>query len=204
MSAQTETMHDENTPEPPTDEPPVGEPPAPWPGAPRYAPELPFPAYRFVSGLHPHPRRDPDGSLFGAPEYAPGLPPEHWAQDTSFLFGVDLYHAGYLWEAHEAWEAVFFSEPTPIQKELIQALIQLAAALLTAHLGRTGGVRFLAGRVVEKLDSVCWAVPEGQRYCGLDVWELRTAVRTHLRAALGSDDSAYRPDGPAPRLHLRA
>lgn len=177
--------------------------PAPiWPDAPRRVPDAPFPAYRFVPGRHPHPRRDPRGSLHGAPEPLPGLPADAWARDTSYLQGVDLYHAGYLWEAHEVWEAVYFAADAPRHRALVQALIQLAAAELNAHLGKTPGVRFLAGRVLARLDE---ALPRGgARLAGLDVGALRDAVARRFAPVL--DDASATPArlvaGPPVRLEL--
>src|SRR5437016_5431637 len=100
-----------------------------WPDAPRHVPDEALPSYRFSGRPQPHPRRDPGGSLYGRPAHTPGLPAERWREDRSYLFGIDLYHQGYLWEAHEAWEAVYFASNEPTHRTLIQALIQLAAAL---------------------------------------------------------------------------
>jgi len=69
-----------------------------WPGAPRLVPDAPYPRYRFLGGLHPHPRTDAAGSLFGTPPHPPGLAADRWRDDRSWLVGIDLYHAGYLWE----------------------------------------------------------------------------------------------------------
>jgi hypothetical protein len=110
--------------------------PAPiWPEAPRRAPWLEFPPYRFVPGLHPHPRRDPAGHSHGRPD----LPVEQ-----AFDAGVDLYHAGYLWEAHEAWEVCWKASTVPAEREHLRGLIQLTAAVLKAHMGEARGARQLA------------------------------------------------------------
>jgi hypothetical protein len=151
-----------------------------WPEAPRHVPDAPLPRYRFVGGLHPHPRTDPAGSLFGAPAHPPGLPAERWREDRSWLVGVDLYHAGYLWEAHEAWEACYFAARDPAHRTLVQALIQLAAALIQEHKGRARGVELLVAEVRRKLGRVIAAVPEGGRLAGVDPRRLLGEVDAHF------------------------
>ena len=163
-----------------------------WADAPRYVPEVPFPPYRFVPGRAPHPRRDPDGSLYGAPEPEPGLAAGRWEEDRSYLLGVDLYHQGYFWEAHEYWEAVYHAASDSAHRDLIQALIQLAAALLNARLGKTAGVERLAAAVTTRLEAVRAQVPAGGRLAGLDPAALLAAVRLHLE----------RGSPAAPRLEL--
>lgn len=160
-----------------------------WPGAPRHVPDAAWPAYRFVGGRHPHPRTDPRGSLFGAPPHAPGLPPGSWRQDRSWLLGIDLYHAGYLWEAHEAWEACFFAATDPAHRTLVQALIQLAAALIQEHRGRARGVTLLVGEVRRKLSRVVGSLPDGARLAGLNP-----------RAVLADVERHFAGGGPPPRL----
>ena len=153
-----------------------------WPSAPRHVPDAPLPRYRFVGGLHPHPRTDPAGSLYGRPPHPPGLPPDRWRDDRSWLVGVDLYHAGYLWEAHEAWEACFFASRDPAHRALVQALIQLAAALIQEHKGRARGVALLVAAVQEKLGRVIAAVPSGARLAGVDPRHVLAEVDAHFAA----------------------
>lgn len=155
------------------------------PDAPRHVPDAPRPAYRFLGELHPHPRRDPRGSLFGAPEHPPGLPAARWREDRSYLLGIDLYHEGFLWEAHEAWEACFFASKEAPHRDLVQALIQLAAAEIQAHCGVRRGVEILATKVLRRLDGAAAALPPGARLAGLDVRALRAAVAARFAPTLG-------------------
>jgi len=55
--------------------------------------------------------------------------PELWAQDESYLRGVELFNARQFWESHEAWEEIWL-HCDGIQSEFLQGLIQSAAALL--------------------------------------------------------------------------
>jgi hypothetical protein len=136
---------------------------------------------------------------------APGLPPERWRDDRSFLLGIDLYHQGYLWEAHEAWEAGFFAAADPLHRRFLQALVQIAAAEYQAHRGRGKGVRILAGAAAGKLRTVAGATPRGGRVCGVDPHHLLADVERHFGPALdpsSSDEAAARTVGPAPKLEV--
>ena len=145
-----------------------------WPDAPRYGPDLPFPPYRFVSGLHPHPVRDPEGHSYGKEEV--DLLP-----DDAFARGIDLYHAGYLWEAHEAWEGLWKASKDPVQKDFLQGLIQLAASLLKRHVGEERGAHRLAEAARERLARVAARHPS---YMGLEI------------------ETLLESDAPRPRLRL--
>ena len=76
--------------------------------------------------------------------------------DRRFRWACDLYNAGLLWEAHEAWERAWRSVDSQAGRELLQGLIQCAAAALKserapardrlldralAHLEAAGGTR---------------------------------------------------------------
>jgi hypothetical protein len=95
-----------------------------WADAPRREPDLPLPPYRFLPG---HNERPGEG---------------HVQFENAFNAGVDLYHLGYLWEAHEAWEAKFHAV-SGAERELVQGLIQLAAAMIKVHIGNEAGVQKL-------------------------------------------------------------
>ncbi len=95
-----------------------------WQDAPRREPDFPLPPYRFLPG---HNERPGEG---------------HMQFENAFNAGVDLYHLGYLWEAHEAWEAVF-RVVSGTERELVQGLIQLAAAMIKQHIGNEAGVQKL-------------------------------------------------------------
>lgn len=108
-----------------------------WPGAPRYGPPGPLPSHAFVPGCTPR------------PEEAPPLPP-----GQAFLRGIDLYHAGYLWEAHEQWESVWRATSDPEQRDFLKGLIQIAASVLKGRGGNMRGARKLAARAREHLARV--------------------------------------------------
>jgi len=150
--------------------------PAPvWPGAPRLAPARPFPRSAYLPGRSARP-----------PARAIGPAREEVA------FGVDLYHAGYFWEAHEAWEGPWKRTRSPARKALLQGLIQLAAALLKLRLREARGAHRLLHRARRRL---CDARALRRRCLGLDV-----------AALLGDVEAlARRPAlAAAPRLRVEA
>jgi len=162
---------------------------------PRHLPARPFPPYAFLPGRDPHPTNDPAGHSHGlAPEPAPLLPPARWRSNTPYLWGVDLYNHGYLWEAHEAWEALWHAaKPDRIQALYLQGLIQCAAAWLKIGMAQPRGLERLSALALEKLDEVARA--SGGTYMGLDLDSFRPAVRAF------ADSSPPSMEG-FPRLEL--
>ena len=137
---------------------------------PRYQPSRSLPAYAYVPGRTPHPTRAKDGHSYGAPEVAPRyLPDERWAENDEYLWGADLYNAGYFWEAHEAWEGSWrvAAGRDPAQRRFLQGLILCAAACLKASTGDAEACRRLAARGLERLQRA--HVDRDGRYMGLDV-----------------------------------
>jgi len=131
------------------------EPAAPDPAWPRYS-KLPFPRYRFVAGLNPHPRRDPRGHAFGTPETPPPyVSPDLWRENAVYLHGVDLYNFAYWWECHEALEGLWhLTGHQGVEAQFLQGIIQAAAANLKRHMDQLVGARRLGREAVQRLASV--------------------------------------------------
>ena len=130
----------------------------------------PFPSYRYVPGLQPHPRRDPAGHSY---ERHPALgrhapwDPEEWRTLDDWLYGVDLFNAFYFWEAHEAWEGLWATaERDSARALLLQGLIQIAAALLKTHMRVFAGAQILSNQGLDKLRR---AADMQAQLMGLDV-----------------------------------
>lgn len=139
---------------------------------PRYSSLTQFPPYAFVPGRHPHPTRDPAGHSYGHDEPDGRYwPPEQWRDNQSYLLGVDLYNAGYFWESHEAWEALWMVAKLkdPEQGQFYQAMIQLSACVLKIPMGQPTGFAKLAQVGCERLMRVHEGV-QGS-YMGLDLAE---------------------------------
>jgi hypothetical protein len=127
--------------------------------SPRYAPDIELPPYSYVPGHElPHPVNDPAGHLYGVPHEPPIpaaelalLPTEPasrrralaatLAANPRWLYALDLFNAGFYWEAHEAWESFWnaFGRTTP-EALFIQGLIHLAAAAVKIREGKPAGV----------------------------------------------------------------
>lgn len=62
---------------------------------------------------------------------------ENWQENQVYLTGWALFEAGYYWEAHHLWEAVWMGaqEKSP-EKYLLEGLIQLTNTVLKIRLGR--------------------------------------------------------------------
>ena len=138
-------------------------------GVPRYS-RRPFPAYRYVPGLHPHPNRDPAGHSYQPQpvlnRHAPWRA-ENWRTIDDWLYGVDLFNRFYFWEAHEAWEGLWAAAPRETPPSLmLQGLIQIAAALLKTHMGVGKGARILSAEGLEKLRRAATGAPQ---LLGLDL-----------------------------------
>jgi hypothetical protein len=72
----------------------------------------------------------------------PSIKTDEWADSPSYLLGIALFNAGYYWEAHEAWEALWLAHGRrgPVAA-VLQALIKLSAAGVKVREGRPAGVR---------------------------------------------------------------
>jgi hypothetical protein len=144
----------------------------------RYAPALNLPAYAYVPGHGlPHPVNDPDGHLYAtrdagdaqAPPLSgvslaalPSAPEERrralvaaLTRNHAWLHALDLFNAGFYWEAHEAWEAFWHAlgRVTP-EARFIQGLIHLAAACVKIREGKPAGVTSHTQRARELVGDV--------------------------------------------------
>ncbi len=109
--------------------------------------------------------------MYGVQEPPPKpLTPDGWAGNDDFLYGVDLFNAGYFWEAHVFWERLWALSETGEETRLfLQAIIQTAAACLKALQGEIAGARNLLARAgLERF--------EGRRL-GIDVHALAGDAR---------------------------
>lgn len=131
-------------------------------GVPRYS-QRTLPAYRYVPGVQPHPRRDPRGHSYQPTpqlERRPQWTPEEWRTLDDWLYGVDLFNRFYFWEAHEAWEGLWAAvERAGPASLLLQGLIQIAAALLKTHMGKRSAARVLSDEGLDKLERAALMQP---------------------------------------------
>lgn len=158
----------------------------------RYASAKPFPRYAYLPGRDPHPTRDPRGHSYGQAEHAwPYLPAERWRENEEYLYGVDLYNHGYLWEAHEAWENLWHpAKHDAVQAGFLQGLIQCTAASLKIPMDQPRGLARLAEIGTARLEAV--APRGGARYMGLDVASFVRDFRAFAASAPASADERPR------------
>ena len=148
------------------------EPRPPEPACPRYS-RGPLPAYRYVPGRSPHPRRHPHGHSYGRPEpRSEAVEPDAWASSELYRVAVDLYNHGYWWECHEALEAIWHAAGRETEQgQFLQGLIQVAASHLKRFMGSKDAARALAERGLARLART------PSPYMGIDVRAFERAVR---------------------------
>jgi hypothetical protein len=145
----------------------------------RYAPEVAFPPYSYVTGRFPHPIRDPAGHSFRQMPARPPCPaPEQWRDSQAFRYAVDLFNYGFYWESHEVWESLWHATGRyGTTADFLKALIKLAAAGVKAREGRPAGWRRHIARALELLADTQQRIPlDTRRYFGLDLGELIAAL----------------------------
>ncbi len=150
---------------------------------PRYLPDRPFPPYAYLPGRDAHPTRDPKGHSYGEElETSECSSPHDWRDNAEYLWGVDLYNHGFLWEAHEAWEGLWHpAKRDPVLAGFFQGLIQCAAACLKIPMEQPAGLARLSTMGTQKLEEVEREV--GEEFMGLELTGFTEAMRTFAASA---------------------
>lgn len=140
----------------------------PLPDAQRRCPQRAFPARAYRLGT-----REPRPSI-------PTLDDRPAPGSEALLFGCDLLEGGFPWEAHEVWERAWqrarMEGAADSVKDLLQGLIQLAAARVLARDGRPTAALRVADRARARLAR---ADREAQRF-GFDPDRLERALTAAL------------------------
>lgn len=134
--------------------------------------DWPFPPYSYVTGHFPHPLRGPDGHGCAGPKEPTSAPTEDTWQDCEmYLWGIDLFNAGFYWEAHEAWEAVWHAcNRTGPLANMLKVLIKFAAAGVKARENRPEGIRRHTSRAGELLKLL--STLNADKVLGMDLQRL--------------------------------
>jgi molybdopterin-guanine dinucleotide biosynthesis protein A len=110
-----------------------------------------LPPYTHIPGVTPHPISDPAGHMHGVVEQAASIGGPLTASEP-FLWGRRLFHSGYYWEAHEAWEGLWHAlGRTGPGADLVKGLIKLAAAGVKVREHNRDGVQRHLTRAEELL-----------------------------------------------------
>ena len=135
-------------------------------GSSRILPARQLPPYSYVPGKFPHPLRDLAGHSYGVePSRVSKSQLIDWRKCEHYLWGIDLFNAGYYWEAHETWEAVWHATGRKgTMADFCKALIKFAAAGVKAREGRINGVKRHAQRAKQLLESVATQTDSAERH----------------------------------------
>lgn len=156
-----------------------------WKNAPRFCTTLPLPPYRYLPGKNVHPGKD----------HLPAM------GDRAFFYGVDLYHAGFFYEAHEAWESIWLTLPRgDLQRTFLLGLIQNTAAQLKLTLGQWVPAVVLSRRSFHYLELVrTYENP----FMGLDLTRFNDDMRRYYSPLWKSSfKGGALPTGQVPCLNI--
>ncbi len=132
-------------------------------------PDIRLPAHAHVPGSGSVPDLGP---LERAKDFTPAVTrAAEWSENVPYLYGHDLLRAGYYWEAHEVWEAVWLATPANgPERLLLQALIQNANARLKSAMQRENAAARLHTQVEElRIDLVARLGGRIDTYMGVNV-----------------------------------
>jgi predicted metal-dependent hydrolase len=106
----------------------------------------------------------------------PPVEGDGWERSRAYLRGVELFNAGYYWEAHEEWEALWHAEGRKgTTADLLKGLIKLAAAGVKVREGQPHGVTTHARRAAALFEAV--RAEGARKRLGLDLDRLADEAR---------------------------
>lgn len=135
----------------------------------RLVPDIRLPSHAHVPGSGSKPDLVP---LEHAKQLTPAVTrAAEWQENVPYLYGHDLTQAGYYWEAHEVWEAVWLAAPANgPERILLQALIQTANARLKSAMQRDNAAARLRTLVEELRVDLIGRLGEGiDEYMGVSI-----------------------------------
>lgn len=108
--------------------------------------------------------------------------PTDWHGDPAWRLGVHLFHHGYFWEAHEAWERLWRRcAPGSEERELLHVLLHYSASALHYRCGRFHAARDVALRAAERLRKL--RERGTKKVMGLGLARLAKRLDRHIAAA---------------------
>jgi hypothetical protein len=161
----------------------------------RLIPAAELPRYTHVPGSGtPHPYRDPRGHSYNR---RPGTPKplleDRWAENRSYLLGLDFFNLGFYWEAHDEWERLWRASPPDSQVgKFLKGLVKLSAAGIKVREESIHGVRRHAASAGEVFADVA-AESDAEHFCGLDFTTLQFAADRAAQLSYPKDLEPGRP-----------
>tara|TARA_R110002094_G_scaffold146331_3_gene135450 strand:- start:257 stop:727 length:471 start_codon:yes stop_codon:yes gene_type:complete len=108
----------------------------------------------------------------------PELRPDQLHHTQAWIAGLAYLEAGFFWECHEVLEVIWMQTPEQsAERDMVQAVIQLANARLKLLMDRPKAAARLCGMVYSHLDRC----PSDRPVLGLRVAALEAAVRQTQR-----------------------
>ena len=140
--------------------------------APRLLPDELLPPYAFVPGRAPHPESDPAGHSFGVARDSATFDADAWHRCNAYLRGLDLFNAGFPWESHVEFEALWLAcGRRGTTADYFKAWVHLAAVGVKYREGVPAGVASHAARAAELWRGVVEARGDPS-FLGFDLAEL--------------------------------
>jgi uncharacterized protein len=161
----------------------------------RLLPNSPLPRYTHVPGSGtPHPYRDPRGHSYNQRPMNPKpLTPDRWAENRSYLLGLDHFNLGFYWEAHDEWDRLWRSTGAEsLVGRFLKGLVKMAAAGIKVREESIHGVRRHAASAGEVFADVA-AESDLDKYCGLDFTLLQFAADRAAQLRYPSELEIGRP-----------
>ncbi|REJ93100.1 MAG: DUF309 domain-containing protein [Planctomycetota bacterium] len=161
----------------------------------RLIPSAELPRYTHVPGTGtPHPYRDPRGHSYNRRPGTPtALEQDRWAENRSYLLGLDYFNLGFYWEANDEWDRLLrASGPETPVGQFLKGLVKLAAAGIKVREESIHGVRRHAASAGEVFADVA-ADTDAEFFCGLEFTVLQFAAD---RAAQLSYSKGLEPGRP--------
>ena len=130
-----------------------------------------FPRHAYLPGQTP---RHDEAAFDAVKAEAPAVTrSEESGANVTWRHGLDLFAAGYFWEAHEVLEPVWMNAaPNSAERHVVQGEIQLANAALKLKMGRPKAAERLSAIAGELFHRV----PATEVVMGLPVEALREAA----------------------------
>ncbi|MGB0455277.1 MAG: DUF309 domain-containing protein [Bacteriovoracaceae bacterium] len=111
--------------------------------------------YAHRPGVTPHPQKE-GGYWFGVPEpEVEALSFENYSEHIDYLYGFDLFNAGYFWESHVYWEAIWHENGRKGEiADFLKALIIFSAGCLKLEVNQVPPARTHFERAEELISNI--------------------------------------------------